>query len=430
MCKQLQTLKTKPMTKIWTKKTQEDIKEIVFDALNKNIDYDKKNILGLPASFLDEKIFNYDATLLKEAPYMAALLQNPNHIGCHTLGKSEPFFKGTHAIEKELLGICACDILKGNYKEQDGYIASGGTESNIQAVWIYRNYYQSEFSALHNEIAIVCSEDSHYSIDKAANLLMLDIYKFSVDEETREFSNQSVEETLERAKNDGKKYFIVVCNLMTTMFGSIDDIEKLTNSLEKLSCEFKLHVDGAFGGFYYPFISEHSQLTFQNPAITSFTLDAHKMAQSPYGTGIFLIRKGYIKYANTQASYVKGTDYTLIGSRSGANAIAVWMILVKVGPHGWNEKIFILQKRTDWMCKCLKEMGIKYYRNAMSNIIAVRAEQINHEIAIKYGLVPDNYQNPKWFKIVIMTHVSIEKLELLVKEIKSTVFNKTEFYMY
>jgi hypothetical protein len=26
----------------------------------------------------------------------------------------------------------------------DGYIASGGTEANIQALWIYRNYFMNE----------------------------------------------------------------------------------------------------------------------------------------------------------------------------------------------------------------------------------------------------------------------------------------------
>jgi tyrosine decarboxylase/aspartate 1-decarboxylase len=70
------------------------------------------------------------------------------------------------------------------------------------------------------------------------------------------------------------------------------------------------------------------------------------MAQAPYGTGIFLIRKGLIQHTNTkQASYVEGEDFTLIGSRSGANAVAVWMILVKNGYFGWQEKIYILQKR-------------------------------------------------------------------------------------
>ena len=56
------------------------------------------------------------------------------------------------------------------------------------------------------------------------------------------------------------------------------------------------------------------------------------MLQAPYGTGIFLARKGLINYVYTEtASYVKGLDATLVGSRSGANAIAVWMILKSHG---------------------------------------------------------------------------------------------------
>ena len=413
------------MTKIWTKKSQKEIKKIVFEALSHNINYDNLGALGVPASYLDEKVFNQDASFLKDAPFMFALAKNPNHIGCHTLGKSEPFFKGTQSIEKELIEICAVDILKGDFGEQDGYVASGGTEANIQAIWIYRNYFLKEFSASREEIAILCSEDSHYSMAKAANLLSLDMYKFPVDEATREIDSEGVEAILQKAKNEGKKYFIIICNMMTTMFGSVDDIEVLTNALEKLSCEFKLHVDGAYGGFYYPFTKEESLLTFQNPAITSFTLDAHKMAQSPYGTGIFLIRKGFIQYASTQeASYVEGEDSTLIGSRSGANAIAVWMILAKNGPYGWFEKIFILQKRAEWLCKQLKQSGIPYYRNPMANIITIRAQFVSPEIAAKYGLVPDNHHQPYWFKVVIMEHVSIEKLALLVDDIKSTVFSE------
>lgn len=413
------------MPKVWTIKSQEEIKKTVFDALDKNINYDKEGALGVPASYLDDKVFNQDASFLKEAPFMYALVKNPNHIGCHTLGKSEPFFEGTHAIEKELIEICAVDILKGNYGEQDGYVASGGTEANIQAIWIYRNYYKRKFSAKQEEIAIVCSEDSHYSMDKAANLLSLGIYKIAVEEETRAISATAVEEALRKAKNEGKKYFIVICNMMTTMFGSVDNVEVLTSSLEKLSCEFKLHVDGAYGGFYYPFTKEDSLLTFQNPAITSFTLDAHKMAQSPYGTGIFLIRKGFIENVNTQeASYVEGEDFTLIGSRSGANAIAVWMILSKNGPYGWHEKIFILQKRADWLCKQLEELKVAYYRNPMSNIITIRAHFLNHDIAQKFGLIPDNHLNPGWFKVVIMDHVSIEKLALFIDGLKELVSSK------
>lgn len=54
----------------------------------------------------------------------------------------------------------------------------------------------------------------------------------------------------------------------------------------------------------------------------------------------------------------------------------------------------------------------------MANIITIRSEFVNSEITTKFGLVPDNHAEPKWFKIVIMDHVTIEKLILLIDDIK------------
>ena len=134
------------------------------------------------------------------------------------MGKSESFFEGTQEIEKDLIEICAVDILKGDPDEQDGYVASGGTEANIQAIWIYRNYFIKELSAKREEICIVCSEDSHYSMDKASNLLVLDIYKVPVENDSRAITQEKVREVILTAQNDNKKYFIVICNMMTTMY--------------------------------------------------------------------------------------------------------------------------------------------------------------------------------------------------------------------
>ena len=330
--------------KIWQKKNQEEIKQSIFSALRDNVYYKEEHILGVPGSHLDEKVFpQEDVPFIADAPFISTLVHNPNHIGCHTLGSSESFFSGTQKIERELIEICAVDILKAEINQTDGYIASGGTEANMQAIWIYRNYYKQEFNASLDEICIVTSEDNHYSMDKAANVLSIDVLKVNVTENTREITHESVKGTINKAKEKGKKYFIAVANMMTTMFGSVDNINCYIDELTNTNVNFKIHVDGAYGGFYFPFSSDDNNLTFENKHIDSFTLDAHKMAQAPYGTGIFLIRKGLIKYANTKAGYVEGEDFTLIGSRSGANAIAVWMILSKHGPFGWEEKIFILQ---------------------------------------------------------------------------------------
>ena len=46
----------------WSKKSQEEIKSIVFEALEQNVNYQKETIIGIPASFLDEKVFNQEGS--------------------------------------------------------------------------------------------------------------------------------------------------------------------------------------------------------------------------------------------------------------------------------------------------------------------------------------------------------------------------------
>jgi len=287
----------------WKKLSQQDIQSRVELALSENVDFRKGKFLGVPASHLDSSVFYSDAPFLKDAPYMTTMVANPNHIGCHTLGESEEFFKGTHKIEQELIKICAEDILKGKSNAQDGYVASGGTEANIQAVWMYRNYFVNELGASLDEIGIVCSVDTHYAVYKAANLLGLDVFQVEVNEE-RNINASTIDNTLNRVKAKGVRYVIVLANMATTMFGSVDSVDLYVEHLQKNQLKFKIHVDGAFGGFIYPFTTKNNELTFENEHISSFTLDAHKLAQAPYGTGIFLCRKGLLEYVFTKGGSI------------------------------------------------------------------------------------------------------------------------------
>lgn len=406
--------------KYWKKLGEKALRKRVAEALAQNVDYRDKTILGVPASHLDEKVFYGNAAFLKDAPFLSTMIHNPNHIGCHTLGESESFFKGTQEIEKELIALIAEDILQGEEDKQDGYVASGGTEANIQAIWMYRNLFIKEYGADIHEICIVGSEDCHYSMDKASNILNLSIYKASVDHLSRSISLESFEAAVEAAKSEGAKYFVCIANMMTTMFGSVDDIDMMVRVLSDKAKAYKIHVDGAYGGFVYPFSCKNTRLNFSNQEVSSITLDAHKMVQAPFGTGIFLARKGLMKYVYTEeAQYVQGLDATLIGSRSGANAIAVWMILMSYGPNGWYEKIHILQYRTNWLCEQLKTKTIGFFRQPYSNQVAIESRFLTREIVDKYGLVPDTHSgSPSWYKIVVMEHVTIDVLEPFIGEFK------------
>lgn len=407
----------------WEKYSHKQIKEQIFAAIGNNLNYRKEPILGLPATYLDTLEFYDDAPFLKDAPFIKTLIENPNHIGCHTLTQSEEAFAGTHKIERELIHICAEEIFQGEKGQQDGYVAPGGTEANIQSMWIYRNYFMKEFGAKHHEIAVVYSEDSHYSMPKGANILHLNSIILKVNELDRSINLDSFEEQLKEGKENGIKYFIVIMNMSTTMFGSVDNIDAISDLLDIEKCKYKIHVDAAFGGFIYPFTNPNSNYHFKNPKITSFTLDAHKMLQAPYGTGIFLIRKGFMEYALTEeANYVQGKDYTICGSRSGANAISIWMILHSHGSDGWRVKMEQINDRTERLCDQLDEMGIGYYRNPYINIIAIRADEIPTDLAHKFYLVPDTHDGkPKWWKIVVMDHVRQGLLDEFSMELKAHI---------
>ncbi|MFD2908439.1 aminotransferase class I/II-fold pyridoxal phosphate-dependent enzyme [Flavobacterium ardleyense] len=404
----------------WKKLSQEERKERIQSALNENVNFSKDASLGYPASKLDGRVFYDDAPFLKDAPTLQTYVANPNNIGCHTYGTSEKAFSGTQEIEREVLNALAIDIFKAKENEFDGYIAPGGTEANIQAIWVFRNEFLHNYNAKLEEIVILTSEDTHYSIPKASNLLQIDWLKIPVGFENREIDTVALDQIIKKALSDGKKYFIAISNMGTTMFGSVDNPDDYTSTLEQNNATYRLHVDAAYGGFVYPFSNQNSTINFDNPKISSITIDAHKMLQAPYGTGIFVCRKGLIENVLTkEAAYVEGMDLTLCGSRSGANAVAVWMILFTYGANGWFEKVSILQMRTQYLCTELDKLDIKYFREPFMNIVTIHAECIPAAIAEKYDLVPQQHnENNRWYKIVLMDHVEVEHLTKFINELK------------
>jgi tyrosine decarboxylase/aspartate 1-decarboxylase len=397
---------------LWYKQTDEQIKQRIIDALAKNINYKESSILGLPGTQLDDRVFSQEAHFVKDAPFLSTLVQNPNHIGCHTLGESEHYFAGTQALEREVIHICAEEMFKAAPNSIDGYIAAGGTEANLQSIWIYRNYFEREKGYQSQEIALIYSSDSHYSMAKGANIFNVQGVCVPVDSNTRRIDKKWLTTQLHTLKAKGVKGIILVANLMTTMFGSVDHLSDYLEELDTMDFETKVHVDGAYGGFYYPFANDKWDLHFENERVNSITLDAHKMVQAPYGTGIFLIRKGWMKYATTkEASYVEGSDCTLSGSRSGANAVAIWMIFAKYGAIDWTKKMNELKERTVYFTQQLDNLGVLYFREAHSNIVTLPASEIPDKVVQTFGLVPDNHEKPNWYKVVVMEHVTPIKLQ-------------------
>ena len=398
----------------WTALSPDEVRRRVHAALDANRSYRDHDILGLPGTLLDPKVFPATPEVLAR-PWLRTAVENPNHIGCHTLGSSEPAFMGTHSLEREVISICAEQILRAEPGTVDGYIASGGTESNIQAVWAFRNAWRAG-GVSPAQVGILCSVDTHYSMHKAADLLSVGIETIGVDEWSRQMTPATIEAALDRFQAADHTHAIVVFTMGTTMFGSIDAPAPLLDALDARGIAAMVHVDAAFGGFIYPFTRPDQPLGFHHPRVHSVTLDAHKMLQAPYGTGIHLIRKGLIDHTTTSAaSYVPGLDCTLAGSRAGANAIAVWMILHTWGSEGGQAFVCGLTQRARHLAENLRAREIPVHHTPGMNLVVMRDVHIPPAISKRFMLVADNHQAPRWRKVVVMDHVDDDAITFFLE---------------
>lgn len=209
-----------------------------------------------------------------------------------------------------------------------GFITSGGTESNIIALYIARKLYGSR----RNKV-VLAPLTVHRSVDKGCEILELKLIKTSVTG-NYEASIQDLEDKISRYKP-----IAVVITVGTTDFGTIDPIKEVN----ELACryDFYLHVDAAYGGLLSPFIWRErglEKLEFYN-CISSISIDFHKNGLCPIPSGLILFRNKYLeKQAYFSMPYMP-TKFQkgLLGTRPGASAAACWAIWKLLGIEGFKK---------------------------------------------------------------------------------------------
>jgi hypothetical protein len=162
--------------------------------------------------------------LPERRPTLQTYVANPNH----TVVMSWHFRESIQGTKwNKVLNVLAIDILK----QPDSFL----TDILLQAEQkltskqsIYRNYFMQNRMQL--EIAIIASEDTHYSIPKAANLLMLDWLNIPVDFDTR-LMFFALKTSLSMRKKE-EEIFYCRFKYGTTMFGAVDNPDDYTQNLE------------------------------------------------------------------------------------------------------------------------------------------------------------------------------------------------------
>lgn len=316
-------------------------------------------------------------------------------------------FLGTVELEKRLIAVMG-DILHN--PNTSGYICSGGTEANIQAVRAARNINEGE--------NIVVPQSAHFSFEKVADILGLEVRKAELDEEFK-VDVSSVENLID----ENTASIIGVAG--TTEFGQIDPMEELSGVA--VDNDIPLHVDAAFGGLIIPFMGQEQgqkpPFDFQLDGVSSITIDPHKMGMAtiPSG-GIFFRDESYIDALAIETPYLTSKrQITLTGTRPGTGVASAYAVLKHLGEKGMEEIVSRCLSNTELLVTEMRELGFEPVIDPSMNIICFRTEKCERikEELYKKRWVVSTIREPRAIRFVIMPHVNEKTIESFISDLKT-----------
>ncbi|MDM7913103.1 MAG: tyrosine decarboxylase MfnA, partial [Methanotrichaceae archaeon] len=265
-------------------------------------------------------------------------------------------FPGVAEIEQRAVEMIG-DLL--HCPDAAGYISTGGTESNIQAIRAARN------AAGIKDGNIIVPASAHFSFDKIADLLCLEVRKAELDESLK-VDLSSVDSLVD------DRTVAIVGIAGTTEFGQVDPIEDLARIARPRGIH--LHVDAAFGGFVLPFLKGDWRWDFAVDGVSSITIDPHKMGLSTIPAGGLLFRgEKCMNALETDTHYLtKAKQTSLTGTRSGASAAATYAVLMHLGREGFTKMIDYCMDLTSYLVTRARSLGIEPVIEPVMNVVALK----------------------------------------------------------
>jgi len=231
-----------------------------------------------------------------------------------------------------------------------GYVASGGTEANIQAVHAARNLAeQSGGRRASSTPNVVAPESVHFSVHKAAELLGLELRTVPIDDDYRADTD-----AVDAAVDSDTALVIAVAG--STEYGRVDPIAAMADIAHDAGA--RIHVDASWGGFILPFTD--LAWSFADAPIDSMAIDPHKFGQAPVPAGGFLARdREVVDALAVDTPYLEtASQATLTGTRSGAGVAGAVAAMEALWPNGYRESVRTQQANADFLASELAERNI------------------------------------------------------------------------
>ena len=330
------------------------------------------------------------------------------------------------------------------------------------------------------------SQDTHYSIVKAIRVLAIDTFydvgskyykgKNPIDPEGSWDGYEEVpskggdkgfgvidvdklEKLVEFFASEGYPILINL-NYGSTFKGAYDDVQEVEKRLMPIFKKYSLvnrkvvydketrqfdyrngfwiHVDGALGAAYMPFLEmankkdpsvKHGPIfDFRLPGVNSIVMSGHKWPGAPWPCGIFMTKVKYQITPPADPEYLGSPDSTFAGSRSGLTPIILWDYLAK---HSYQKQIDLAlqcDEMAEYAFKQLKTVETSHkdldlYVERSPLAVTVRFRKPNDKIIFKYSLSCEtrkvNGVRRHYAHLFAMVSTTKETIEELVKDLKA-----------
>jgi len=226
--------------------------------------------------------------------------------------------------------------------EPHGYVTSGGTEANLQAVRAARDRSDS------SDPTVVAPESAHFSLRKAGAVLGVDVEFVPTDADER------ADPAATRAATDDDTA-LVVAVAGSTEYGRVDPVPALAEVARDAGA--RLHVDAAWGGFALPF-TDHDW-SFADAAVDTMTIDPHKLGRAPVPAGGLLARdRATMDALAVETPYLETrSQASLTGTRSGAGVAGAAAAMEALWPDGYRAETERATADAEWLAGELAARG-------------------------------------------------------------------------
>ncbi|KOB77178.1 putative Cysteine sulfinic acid decarboxylase [Operophtera brumata] len=228
----------------------------------------------------------------------------------------------------------------------DGIFSPGGSMSLLYGIVAarYKTFPEVKSKGMRAlpELILFTSEDSHYSLRKAAHWLGFgtESVRYIKTNDRGQMITSELAKSIQEEKDAGRHPLLVNGTAGTTVLGAIDELDEIADLCKRHGVWF--HVDACWGGSLILSRKYKNRLKGVEKA-DSISWNPHKMAGAPMQCSAFLIRdKGLLHEANSAAAkYLfqqdKFYDISYDTGDKSVDAFKLWVMWKARGDRGLSQ---------------------------------------------------------------------------------------------